>query len=33
MRRLLESSLSAKEEAFTDWDIACDNVFGSGDLS
>ena len=33
MEKLLESSLFAKEEAFTDWDIACDNYHGSGELT
>ena len=33
MEKLLESSLLAKEEAFTDWDIACDNYHGSGELT
>ena len=32
MEKLLESDLSANEDPFTDWDIACDNIFGSADF-
>lgn len=32
MEKILESDLSAKEEPFSSWDIACDNTEGSADM-
>ena len=33
MENLLESELGSMDEPFTNWDIACDNTFGSADFT